>query len=65
MRPLFPTGAEVEFDYHDRRRVGVIDTIGEGPSGAVLTLCLDNGEYKSFSVRKIRNLRVRGTPAGV
>lgn len=56
--PLFRTGSEIEFDYHNRHRTGTIDTVGEGPHGAFLTLRLPNGEFKNFSLAKIRNLRV-------
>ena len=56
--PLFRTGADVEFDYHGRHRTGTIDTVGEGPQGALITLRLPDGEYKSFSLAKVRNLRI-------
>ena len=58
LRPLFAVGTNVEFDYHGRHRSGVLDTIGEGPQGAFLTLRHENGEYKSYSIAKIENLRV-------
>ena len=58
LRPLFGSGMLVEFDYHGRRRVGRVETIGEGPRGAFLTLRLENGEYKSFSLPKVERLRL-------
>ena len=58
LRPLFGSGMLVEFDYHGRHRSGKIETIGEGPGGAFLTLRLENGEYKSFSLPKVERLRV-------
>ena len=56
--PLFRRGTEVEFDYHGRHRDGAIDTVGEGPNGAFFTLRQPEGEFKSFSLAKVRNLRV-------
>src|SRR5690606_23117517 len=38
IQPLFAAGTTVEFDYHGRHRSGVVDTIGEGPQGAFLTV---------------------------
>ena len=58
LRPLFRTEVAVEFDYHGRHRTGTIDTVGEGPAGAFMTLRLENGDYKSFSLAKIDNLQV-------
>lgn len=58
LRPLFGSGMLVEFDYIGRRRMGRVETIGEGPGGAFLTLRLENGEFKSFSLPKIERLRV-------
>lgn len=58
LQPLFGTGLTVEFDYSGRQRRGTIETIGEGPGGAFLTVRLETGEYKSFSLPKIRNLRL-------
>lgn len=58
LKPLFRTGVAVEFDYRGKHRIGTIDTIGEGPGGAFMTLRLENGDYKSFSLAKIDDLRV-------
>ena len=59
LRPLFRTGAPIEFDYHGRHRAGTVDTIGEGPAGAFLTVRLETGAFKSFSLAKIEGLRIR------
>lgn len=58
LRPLFAAGTGLEFDYHGRHRVGVLDTVGEGPHGAFVTLRQPDGEYKSYSLAKVENLRV-------
>lgn len=58
LRPLFAAGTGLEFDYHGRHRVGILDTVGEGPQGAFFTLRQPDGEYKSYSLAKVENLRV-------
>lgn len=61
-RPLFPVGASVEFDYHGRRRFGQVDTIGEGPQGAFLTIRHPDGVFKSYSLAKVTDLRLAPNP---
>jgi len=63
IQPLFAAGTTVEFDYHGRHRSGVVDTIGEGPQGAFLTVRHADGEFKSYSLPKIKNLHVSPRPA--
>ncbi len=58
LRPLFPVGASVEFDYHGQHRVGHVDTIGEGPQGAFLTIRHPDGVFKSYSLAKVESLRI-------
>lgn len=58
LRPLFRTGAAVEFDYHGRHRAGTLETVGEGPGGAFFTLRHADGSFKSYSLYKVENLRV-------
>ena len=58
LRPLFRVGMLVEFDYHGRHRHGMLDTVGEGPNGALFTLRFTDGTFKSFSLRKVENLKV-------
>lgn len=58
LRPFFRIGTAVEFDYNGKHRVGVLDTVGEGPNGALFTLRLNDGSYKSFSLYKIENLHI-------
>jgi hypothetical protein len=60
LRPLFRTGTALEFDYNSRHRFGRLDTVGEGPNGAFLTLKFPDGSYKNFSLSKVENLTVRG-----
>ena len=59
LRPLFAAGTVLEFDYNGRHRIGILDNVGEGPQGAFFTLRTDDGEYKSFSLAKVENLRIR------
>jgi hypothetical protein len=56
LRPLFATGTVLEFDYHGQRRTGELDTIGEGPQGAFLTIRHPDGVFKSYSLAKISGL---------
>ena len=58
LRPLFAAGTGLEFDYHGRHRVGILENLGEGPQGAFFTLRLPDGGIKSFSLGKVENLRV-------
>jgi len=58
IRPLFAAGTGLEFDYHGRHRVGILDTVGEGPRGAFFTLRQPDGKYKSYSLAKVENLQV-------
>jgi len=64
LRPLFPAGATVEFDYHGRHRVGQIDMIGEGPQGAFLTIRHRDGAFKSYSLAKVKDLKLGPRDAG-
>jgi hypothetical protein len=57
LRPLFSDRASVEFDYHGQHRVGQIDTVGEGPQGAFLTIRHRDGVFKSYSLAKVKDLR--------
>ena len=58
LKPLFAAGTGLEFDYHGLHRVGILDTVGEGPRGAFFTLRQPDGEYKSYSLAKVENLQV-------
>lgn len=58
IEPIFAGRLDVEFDYRGRHRIGFVDSIGEGPAGAFLTLCHPDGVFKSYSLSKIENLRV-------
>ncbi len=62
LKPLFAAGTGLEFDYHGRHRVGILDTVGEGPRGAFFTLRQPDGDYKSYSLDKVENLEVGRFP---
>lgn len=57
LEPLFATGSRLTFDYHGQCRTGTIDSLGEGPRGAFVTLRHGDGSCKSYSLMKVSNLR--------
>jgi len=63
LEPLFAGGTGLEFEYHGRPRTGVLDSMGEGPRGAFVTLRHADGGYKSYSLAKVSNLRIVPTPS--
>lgn len=63
IRPLIDVDRTIiECDYNGKHRVGIIDTIGEGPNGPFLTVRQNDGNWRNFSINKIENLEVRKIP---
>lgn len=58
LQPLFRLGSCIEFDYRGNHRLGTVETIGEGPNGALLTVRFPDGSFKNFSLSRIENLKV-------
>ncbi len=58
-----PVGKTLRFAYPSRlgqvkQRVGQIENTGSGPNGAFITLRHLNGEFKTFSLNKIKDLQI-------
>ncbi len=51
-------GTTVRFAYNGSIREGVVDKIGTGPNGEYMTLQLEDGSFKSFTVNKMVNYAV-------
>ncbi len=58
-----PVGKTLKFSYPSqlgcpKQRVGQIENAGTGPNGAFVTLRHQNGEFKTFSLKKITDLQI-------